>query len=124
MSLQGLAATLCLLALGLAGCAGDSGGSAKVSFDGAGNGSHADEAKCDDEGTLIGSGDVDAGQVTVRVRDGDGRQVFSRTLDGGFNVESEKLTGASGDWEIAATRSSDSVLDEEFSGDYTFRLAC
>lgn len=110
--------------LGLAGCIGDSGGSAKVAFDGSGSGSHSDRTDCDDDGTLLGNGQVDQGQVTIRVTDGDGRELFARTLDGGFNVESERLSGASGKWTLTATRMADGLLQEEFSGDYVFRMTC
>ncbi|MHB1260843.1 MAG: hypothetical protein ACYC2H_03920 [Thermoplasmatota archaeon] len=110
--------------LALAGCIGDSGGSASVSFDGTGNGSHDDSTDCDKDGTLYATGQVDAGQVDVRVTDGDGRPVFSRQFDGGANLEAEALDGASGSWTIRATRSSDSLLGSEFSGDYSFRLSC
>jgi hypothetical protein len=120
--LSWVSAPLCLLAL--AGCIGDSGGSASVSFDGAGNGSHDDSAGCDKDGTLVASGQVDSGQVDVRVTDGDGRPLFSRQFDGGANLQAEALDGASGTWTLRAVRSSDTLLGSEFSGDYSFRLTC
>jgi hypothetical protein len=110
--------------LAFAGCIGDSGGSAAVSFDGTGNGSHEDSTKCDKDGTLVAQGQVDEGQVDVRVTDGDGRPVFSRQFDGGANLDAEALDGASGTWEIRAVRSSDTLLGSEFKGDYSFRLSC
>lgn len=103
---------------------GDAGGKARVSFDGTGSGSHDDETECDDDGTLVGSGQVDRGQVEIRVTDGEGNQLFVRTLDGGFNVESEALAGASGSWTLSATRMADGLLQEEFAGDYSFRMTC
>jgi hypothetical protein len=111
-------------ALLLAGCIGDSGHSAKVSFDGTGNGSHSDSTKCDDDGTLFADGQVDKGQVDVTVRDGDGKTLFTQQFDGGANMDAKALTGASGTWEVSAVRTSDSVLGEPFSGHYNFRLAC
>lgn len=119
-----LAMSLLLFAVPFAGCIGDSGGSASVSFDGSGNGSHSDSSDCDDDGTVFGSGNVDAGQVTVRVTDGDGRQIYADTFDGGVNVETEGVDGASGEWDIVATRSSDTLLGTPFSGDYSFKLSC
>lgn len=112
------------LALLLSGCVGDSGGSASVSFDGQGNGSHSDGTDCDSDGTLVASGQVDAGQVDVRITDGDGKVVFSRQFDGGANLDAQALDGASGDWEITALRTSDTLLGQPFSGDYSFRLSC
>lgn len=113
-----------ILALLLTGCIGDSGGSASVSFDGTGNGSHDDATDCDDDGTLVASGQVDEGQVDVHVMDGDGRTVFEREFDGGANLDAQALSGASGRWEIHAVRSSDAILGSPFSGDYSFRLSC
>jgi hypothetical protein len=108
----------------LAGCIGDSGGTAEVSFDGTGNGSHEDSAKCNDDGTLVSNGQVDEGQVDVRVTDGDGRTVFSQEFDGGANLDAKSIEGASGTWTVHATRSADMILGSPFSGDYTFRLTC
>lgn len=108
----------------LAGCFGDSGGSAKVSYDGTGNGVDSDSTDCDDDGTLVSSGQVDAGQVDVRVTDGDGSTVFERQFDGGANLDAQALSGAGGEWTLTATRSSDSLLGSPFSGDYSFRLSC
>lgn len=114
-----------ILLSALSGCIGDSGGAASVSFDGTGNGTHDDTTKCDSDGTLVSSGQVDEGQVDIRVTDGDGRTVFSQQFDGGANLNAQPLDGASGTWTIRATRSSDTILvDSPFSGDYAFRLSC
>ena len=113
-----------LLAAGVAGCVGDSGGSASVSFDGSGNGSHDDSTRCDKDATVFSNGQVDQGQVDVRVTDGDGREAFSQQFDGGANMDARSLSGASGTWRISATRSSDTLLGAEFSGHYTFNLSC
>ena len=108
----------------LAGCVGDSGGSATVSYDGTGNGADEDSTSCDEDGTLVASGQVDSGQVDVRVTDGDGRTVFTRQFDGGANLEAQAIDGASGEWGLSAVRTSDTLLGEPFSGDYRFRLTC
>lgn len=112
-----------LLAM-LSGCIGDSGGSAKVAYDGTGNGIDDDETKCDDDGTLVASGQVDSGQVDVRVSDGDGRTLFTQTFDGGANLDTQGLEGASGTWRLSATRTSDTLLGSPFSGNYSFTLSC
>lgn len=116
-------AALALVPL-LAGCIGDSGGSATVSYDGTGNGADEDSTSCDGDATLVASGQVDAGQVDVRVTDGDGRVAFARQFDGGANLDAQALEGAGGRWELSALRSSDSLLGSPFSGQYRFRLAC
>jgi hypothetical protein len=108
----------------LAGCIGDSGGAATVSYDGTGNGVDEDSTSCDSDGTLVASGQVDAGQVDVRITDGDGRTVFERQFDGGANIDAQALDGASGTWDLTAVRSSDTLLGQPFSGDYRFRLSC
>jgi hypothetical protein len=108
----------------LAGCIGDSGGAAKVSYDGTGNGVDEDSTKCDSDGTLVANGQVDQGQVDVRVTDGDGHPLFSRQFDGGANLETQALDGASGTWTIRAVRSSDTLLGAEFSGHFSFNLSC
>lgn len=108
----------------LSGCIGDSGGSAKLSFDGSGNGSSSDQTKCDTDATFYANGSVDSGQVNVRVSDGDGATAFEQQFDGGANIDARGLEGASGTWRITATRSSDTLLGSPFSGSYTFRLAC
>ncbi len=113
-----------MLALLGAGCFGDSGGSASVSYSGTGNGTDNDSTECDAEGNLIASGKVDAGQVNVRVTDGDGVEKYSKTFDGGSNFDSASFEGASGTWRIVALRTSDSVLGSPFSGNYEFKLAC
>ena len=112
------------LAVILAGCVGDSGNKASVSFDGEGNGSHDDSTDCDSDGTVFANGEVDEGQVHLQVTDGDGTELYNEEFDGGINVDSEGLDGASGDWTISAVRTSDAVLGSPFNGDYTFRLAC
>jgi hypothetical protein len=119
-----LLALLPFALLALAGCIGDSGGSATVTYNATGNGSDDDSTKCDEDGTLVASGEVEEGQVDIRVTDGDGHPVFSRQFDGGTNQEAQSLDGASGTWTIRATRSSDTLLGSEFKGHYSFRLSC
>lgn len=121
MLVRGLAG---LFVLAFAGCVGDSGGSAKVSFDGTGNGFHDDRADCDSDGTLVSSGQVDSGQVDVRVTDDGGTTIFTRQFDGGANLDAQALDGTGGTWTLSATRTSDTILGEAFSGDYSFRLGC
>jgi hypothetical protein len=114
----------CFLLMAAAGCIGDSGGAASVSFDGTGNGSHEDKAKCDSDATLVSSGQVDQGQVDVYVTDGDGAERFHQQFDGGANLDAKGLDGASGTWTVRALRTSDSLLGAPFSGDYKFSLSC
>ena len=106
----------------LAGCT-QSGADASVHFDGEGNGIDSDDTKCDSKGTLVGSGNVDDGEVTVRVMDG-GDELFRHTYDGAIAIDGHVLEGDSGDWTLEATRSSSGELLGDFNGDYTFRLDC
>lgn len=108
----------------LAGCVGDSGGAAKLSFEGSDSGSHDDTVKCDDDATLVGTGTIDDGSVTVRVTDGSGAEKFSRTFDEDVDVTGEGLDGASGTWTLSATRAGDDLLGDPFNGSYTFNLSC
>ena len=117
-------AVLPFLLLAVSGCIGDSGGSARVSYQGNENGSHDDSTTCDSDGTLTASANVREGQVDIRVTDGEGRALFSQQFDGGANLDAQALEGSSGTWRISAVRTSDSLLGTPFEGDYSFRLAC
>src|SRR5690349_16664043 len=91
------------LAFLLAGCVGDSGGSAKLSYDGTEIGTHSQGADCDKEGHLLGSGSIPRGSVHVTVTTDDGEH-YSGEFTGDFNLASQELTGQSGDWTLTATR--------------------
>jgi hypothetical protein len=111
----------CMMVAGLAGCT-TKGADAAVKFDGEGNGIDADSTSCDDKGTLVGSGTVQDGEVTVRVMNGD-EEIFQETYDGEIALDGRALNGDSGKWMIEATRSGEELL-EDFNGEYTFRLDC
>lgn len=111
----------CMLTAGLAGCT-TKGADAAVEFEGEGNGVDADSADCGDEATLVGSGTVEDGEVTVRVMNG-ADEVFQETYDGEIAIDGRVLDGDSNDWTIEATRSGEQLL-EDFNGEYTFRLDC
>ena len=108
----------------LAGCMGDSGGAADLSFEGDTTGSHEDATKCNQDGTLNGSGTIESGSVLLRVTDGSGNEVFEETYDQAISFSGETVTGASGTWTIQASRSTEGLIDGEFRGDYKFHLAC
>lgn len=111
----------------LAGCAGDGGTQsvASLDFEGTDSGSHSDTAQdCDDDGTLVGTGNIEDGMIEVTVTDGSGAQQFSRTYDAGVDTEGERLNGASGDWELTVMRSGDDLLGDPFNGQYSFTLTC
>lgn len=118
-----LLAGLGLLAL-LAGCVGDSGEAAKLSFEGGDSGTHDDSAKCDDDATLVGTGSIDDGTVTVTVTDGSGDEKFTREFDAGIDLSGERLEGSSGTWTLSATRMADDLVGDGFQGSYTFNLSC
>ena len=114
----------CALAALLAGCVGDSGGSAKLSYEGDNVGSHDDTAKCDKDGHLLGSGSIDDGTVRVTVTTDDGER-FGRDFTGDFTLASQELTGQSGTWTLTATRVGDANLGlSQFDGRYSFALTC
>lgn len=53
-----------------------------------------------------------------------GNDVFTRTFDGGIDLEGERMDGASGEWTVTATRSGDDLIGDEFNGQYTFGMTC
>lgn len=117
-----LALVLAALALAaLAGCT-TKGADAAVEFDGSGNGVDMDSADCGGEGTLVGSGRVDEGEVTVRVLEG-AEEIFEETYTSEIALDGRAIDGGDGEWTIEATRSGDALL-EDFDGEYTFRLDC
>ncbi len=108
----------------LAGCIGDSGGSAELSYDGDDIGSHNESEKCDKEGHLFGSGSIDSGSVRVTVTTDDGER-YSDTFTGDFSLASQELTGQSGTWTLTATRVGGSNIGlSGFSGSYSFTMTC
>lgn len=120
-------AILLTAAMTLAGCAGGGGtlgSDASLTFDGTGGGSHDDSADCGDEGTITGDGNIQDGTVSVVVTDGGGDQVFEQEYEGEFTIEPETVNGASGTWQIEATRGGEGLAGDEFQGEYTFRLDC
>jgi hypothetical protein len=113
-----------LVFLLLAGCVGDSGGSAKLSYDGSGTGNHSDSTDCDKEGHLLGSGNIEDGSIHVSVTTDDGEH-YVRDFTGEFTLASQELTGQSGDWTLSVTRVGDSNLGlSDFRGSYSFTLTC
>lgn len=108
----------------LAGCVGDSGGSARLSYEGDNVGSHDDSSKCDKDAHLLGSGNIEDGSVRVTVTTDDGER-FGRDFTGEFTLASQELNGQSGTWRLSATRTGDSNLGlSGFQGSYSFTLTC
>ena len=108
----------------LAGCIGDSGGSAKLSYKGDGIGSHSESERCDKEGHLLGTGSIDAGSVRVTVTTDDGER-YGADFTGEFTLASQELTGQSGTWKLTATRVGGNNLGlSGFDGSYSFTMTC
>lgn len=108
----------------LAGCIGDSGGSASLSYEGNDIGSHDESEKCDKEGHLLGSGSIDQGSVRVTVTTDDGER-YGDTFEGDFTLASQALTGQSGTWTLTATRIGGANLGlSGFEGSYSFTMTC
>lgn len=112
------------LSLLSAGCIGDTGGSARLSYDGNDIGSHSESEKCDKDGHLLGSGSIETGSVRVTVTTDDGER-YGRDFTGDFSLASQELTGQSGTWTLQATRVGGSNLGlSSFQGSYSFTLTC
>lgn len=108
----------------LAGCVGDSGGSAKVSYEGTDIGTHDDTSECDDDGHLLGSGSIERGTVHVSITTDIG-EGYAGDFTGDFNLASQQLTGDPGDWTLTATRSGGETLGlTGFDGSYSFTMTC
>lgn len=108
----------------LAGCVGDSGGSARISYEGNEIGTHDESEKCDKDGHLLGSGSIDRGSVQVSVTTDDGEH-YSDSFTGDFTLASEELTGQSGTWTLRATRIGGTNLGlSGFDGSYSFTMTC
>jgi FlaG/FlaF family flagellin (archaellin) len=118
-----LAIAVVLAAL-VAGCVGDSGGSAKLSYEGTSIGTHSDSSDCDKEGHLLGSGSIERGSVRVTVTTDDGER-YGADFTGDFNLASQELTGQSGRWTLNAARIGGSNLGlSGFDGSYSFTMTC
>lgn len=120
-----------VLIVTLSGCVGfgggdgdDEGGNAALTFDGDGAGQHSQTAKCDDQGTIKGSGNIADGEVTVTLRDGSEARLFQQTFEGEFDLTKKTVSGTAGDWEIHVQRSSNDVVGDAFTGSYEFFLSC
>lgn len=108
----------------LGGCIGDSGGSAKLSYEGTDIGTHDESSDCDKDGHLLGSGNIERGSVRVTVTTDDGER-YGDTFEGDFTLASQELTGQSGDWTLTATRIGSTTLGlSGFEGSYSFTMTC
>lgn len=113
------------LALLFAGCMDNKlAGGTTLSYDGNQSGTHKETEDCDEDGRVTGSGNVEDGQLHVRVMDGSGDELWSKTFDGAVDFDSTSLNGASGAWTISADRSGNDLAGDEFNGEYTFNLSC
>lgn len=112
-------AVLLALTLALSGCTGGTGADdARLDYEGSGHGTDRDTAVCDGDAHLTITAGVTDGLVVFRVLDGDGTEIFLRTVNAAFETENQALQGAEGPWGIEATRS------ESFSGFYGMSLDC
>jgi hypothetical protein len=115
--------TASFVAIAMAGCAG-AGSDASLSYDGSSNGTHSDSVKCDDAGSIKGSGNVPDGEVLVTLKDSAGRQLLSQTFKGDFTLASKAVSGSSGTWSFSASRTGDDIVGDTFRGDYAFHVTC
>lgn len=117
-----------VIAVGMAGCTVEDGKvksqSATLSYEGEQSGSHEERSDCDEDGQVTGSGRIEDGTLRVKITDGGGDEVWSKTFDGEVSLDSDSLNGASGEWTISADRSGNDLAGDEFNGQYTFNLSC
>lgn len=111
------------LVVALSGCAG-LGAETTLKFDGSGNGTHSETPKCDDQGKVKGTGSIPDGNVVITMKDSSGKQLFQQTFEGDFTLDERTLTGASGTWNIHASRSGDDLAGDAFQGNYAFYVNC
>jgi hypothetical protein len=116
-------ATCAGIVLVLAGCAGV-GAESTLKYDGTANGTHSETPGCDDQGKLKGSGNVPDGQVLITLKDSAGKQLMQQSFKGEFTFPEQTVTGASGTWSLAASRSGDDLAGDAFAGNYAFYLNC
>lgn len=116
-------------AFGLAGCAQDvpeelQAPDARLEFDGSGSGEHDQRSGCDQDARLDAEGQIHDGSLRLTVTDGSGNQVFDQEFEGAVDLDGRQVSGASGDWTIAAERRGDDLVGDEFNGRYDVRLTC
>jgi hypothetical protein len=115
-----------LLALALSGCSASNGpggqsasGHGSLAYNGASSGSHSNSFECSGSAEVDFSANLGSGSVSVTVKDSAGKTVYSKSYGGvGESAESKSVTGASGTWQVSATRTSG------FSGQYAVSVSC
>ncbi len=117
-----------LMAVAFAGCANIScGNCVNIAFQGQGSGSDSKSLECGTSGS-IAHGVQGQGSVTVRVTDGEGKEIYSRSFDGqGQGGETDKISGAAGTWTLTVTRGGSSSFGGfggGFQGQYGITMAC
>src|SRR5687768_4010766 len=100
--------------LALSGCAGV-GAEATLKYDGEANGTHTETTKCDDQGSIKGSGQVPDGDVVVKLSDSDGTVLHTQEFSGDFTLAKKTVSGTSGTWTLTATRTGDDIVGDAFS---------
>ena len=111
-----------LLAFALAGCAGGAPSGSMV-FNGSGNGTQQDTFQCDGSGTVDFSANLGGGSVTITIKDSTAKSVYTKRADAaGQTAEDGQVSGASGEWTITATRSSNGF--GPFAGQYALSVRC
>lgn len=126
-----LLTTALLLALGLAGCANDSGGQTAqyegaLAYNGTSAGSHTETADCGSKGTFHWSVNLAFGSVEVSLRDANGATIFSDSMSGTSQTAySKSVSGAPGEWTLTVARKANSQYGQSsWSGQYAAYLDC
>ncbi len=114
-------AILSTLVLTLAGCSGAPSGS--MAFNGAGSATQTDTFQCDGSGTVDFSANLGGGAVTLTIKDSAGTSVYTKRAEAaGQTAEEGQVQGASGEWTMTATRTSNSF--GPFAGQYAISVRC
>ncbi len=103
---------------------GIAGGVISLDYNGQDTGSHSDNAGCDADGTLSGSGNIADGTVHISLTDGSNHELYSGDFHGDFKLDDKTVTGASGTWKMTADRTTNGVIGGTFNGHYSFKLRC
>lgn len=129
-----LLVTATLLALGLSGCAGfngtlgqggafGNGNQAAIAGQGSMRGEDSKTLDCARDQAQIAVGIQGSGKVVIKVEDGAGDEVYSKTFDGqGQTGETVVRSGEPGEWTITARFSSSTLGLGSFEGQYGIYL--
>lgn len=122
-----------LLALLLSGCSASQGAGGQqasangsLAYQGSSTGTQSDTFSCGGEGAVSVGGQLGSGKLTVTVKDGAGRQVYTKEFSGpGQSADSRTVSGTAGEWTVTAVRGAgSSQFGAGWSGQYGISVGC